>query len=115
MRAPFDTTCDLIYGPGGLSPGTVYATGVCRFVPLSPEDILLDPLDERQGYITMEFAIPNQPGVVNSNPLYAVNYDESDLIAIPTGSVPQYQVLFVERMTYRTHPVYYRVHVRFAP
>jgi hypothetical protein len=114
-RAPFDTSCDIYYGPGGLSPGAKYATANCRFVPDTIEGPLLYPLTDRVAYITMDSVVPNQPSVSGTDENVSYDYDASDIIAIPSGGTPVYQVLFVERLAYRTHTPYVRAHVRLFP
>lgn len=110
-RAPFDTTCDLIYGPSGLVPDTVYASDVpCHFVAEDYQIPQLYRLDERVAYITSE-SLPNQALVSGSSSNPSYNFDYADRIAIPSGSDPLYLVLFNEVVDYDGQPIYTRTHV----
>jgi hypothetical protein len=111
-RKPFDTSCDLIYGPNGLVPNTVYATGSCRVVPLITETPFVPPLSQQTAYITLDFAIPNGPRVTGSDPVWTYDYSYADVIAVPAGNIVSYQVIEVQRVLYRSHAVYYRAYVR---
>jgi hypothetical protein len=113
-RLPYDTVCDLVYGSSGLDPGVVYATGPCRFVWEQVQLPLLFPLSGRIGYITLDFSVPTQAAVSVVGSVYHTDYSYADLIAIPSGSVPNYQVLFVETVSYRSNPTYYRAHVQIV-
>lgn len=106
-RGPYDTTCDLIYGPSGASPGTVYATTNCRVVPLFTEKPLLYPLSLRTAYITMDL-LPNQAQVVGTLPNPALDWDFADRLAVPTGSAANYMALWSESMLWRAQALYYR-------
>lgn len=110
-RGSFDTTADLIYGPLGLIPGAVYSTQDCRFVPLLFSITDPIPLTERVGYITLAGPAPSAPKSTSIGIVYTVDYGFADLIAIPHGALPNYRVLFVESVIYRSHDPYYRVHV----
>jgi len=111
-RLPFDTTCDLIYGPSGSIPNTVYATCSCRVVRENYQLPDTLPLTLRRAYITLDAFLPTGPQVVQTGSSFASNYDFSDRIAVPSGSVPNWSVLFVETVNYLTEPQYYRAHVQ---
>ena len=111
MRGPFNNTVDLVYGPSGLIPGAVYATGPCRFVREDIEIPLLPPLTGRVAYVTLDFALPNQPGISGSFPVYSTDYDAADRIAIPSGESPQWLVLFVELVSPIGGVPYWRAHL----
>jgi hypothetical protein len=111
-RKPYDTSCDLIYGANGASPGGIYASGPCRVVPLRTETTQIQPFASQYAYITMDFAIPTGPNVVNADPVFTYDFSYSDLIAVPNGIPPNFQVLEVQKMAYKSHPVYYRAVVR---
>lgn len=113
MRAPYDTTCDLVYGPSGAVPGTVYSTRSCRLVFDSHELIQSLPFSERVAYITMDGPAANSYRFTDhGGGDYDLDFSFADLVAVPSGGVPGYQVLFVEEVVYKSHPVYYRVHVQ---
>lgn len=112
MRAPYNTTCDLIYGPSGLVPFTVYASGNCRLIPESIQAIQIAPLNLRYGYITLDFAMPNQASVSNVGDIFTTDYSFADLIAIPTGNSFNFRVLWVEIVTYLSHAPYFRAQVQ---
>ena len=114
-RLPYDTNCDLVYGPNGLHPGQVYASGPCRVVYDSFQVPLLDPLSSRKAYVTLDFAEPNQALVTGLFPVLATDYSYADIIQILGAAVERWYVLFVERVTYRTHPSYFRAYVSESP
>lgn len=114
-RAPFNTTCDIVYGLHGAFPGVVRGSGPCRLVAERVQIIKVKPLHYRLDYVTLDVLFPGEPVVSNVGGLYTVDYDAADLIAVPSGSTPKYQVMFVETVTYLSHPVYYRAHVRSYP
>lgn len=113
-RGPFDTTVDLIYGAKGLTPGLIYSTRSCRFVPLLFPISPLIPFSNRVAYVTMDGPIVNvaQFVYIPLLQIYRGDLGFADLLAIPHGHAPNYQVLFVEPITYRSHPPYFRVHVQ---
>ena len=106
-RARYDTTCDLYYGPNGLVPNTKYAMTDCRVVPLFTELPQVYPFSLRVAYITMALR-PNQPKCPGVLPTPALDWSFADTIAVPTGAVPNYQVLLTEQMLWRRQAVYYR-------
>lgn len=59
----------------------------------------------------MDSVVPNGPSVSSVGSLFTSDYGKSDLVAIPSGSDPAFQVLFVESVVYRSHLPYVRVHV----
>jgi hypothetical protein len=111
-RASFNTTCDLVYGPSGAIPNAVYASGPCRVVPELYEIPLQVPLSARVVYITLDFAVPNGPGISVAAPIYTFDYDFADTIVVPSGGSTTYEVLFVEQVDYLGHPTYWRAHCR---
>lgn len=115
MRAAFNTTCDLINGPGGPDPGNVRVSGACRAVPETHQLPTSLPLSDRVAYITMIFATPLPPLVTPDGDDYVLNMGWADMIAIPSGNIPVYQVLFVELVDTYAFPDYYRAHVREIP
>lgn len=112
MRAPYDNTCDLYYGLSGLLPYTRYASGPCRFVKERFAVASFEPFSERVAYVTMDFAVPNVPRVTPAGLVLSTDYTYADLLAVPSGSMPAYQVILVEDVAYYGESVYVRVHVR---
>lgn len=115
MRADLNTTCDVITGPTTAMPGVIVFSGMCRFVPEKKEIPLTSPISERLAYVTMDAGVPVGPAVSGGPEVFAVDYGKSNLIAIPMGNVPAFQVLFTEVLTPFVRPIYYRAHVRYFP
>lgn len=113
-RGPYNKTCDLIYGSSGLHPGMVYKTLPCRLVEESYEDIFNLPWSQRVAYVTMD-DVPNVASVSSAGYVFSSDFAFADLIAVPSGSPANYQVLFVEVVSYKSQPAYSRVHVRSYP
>lgn len=111
-RLPYNTTCDLIYGASGAHPGVVYASGACRLVPNLVQLPQLIPLANRVAYVDLEFAVPNQGKVTGSSLDYTTDYAYADLVAIPSGFVANFQVLFVEKVSPFHGGLYYRAHLQ---
>lgn len=110
-RAPYDTTVDLIYGPDGVSPGLVYSTQNCRFVPSIVTPHGPAPLDQAVGYVTMDGPEPNLAFVITIGSVFSWNMGFADRLAVPHGAAANYLVLWIDHVVYRTHPPYYRVWV----
>jgi hypothetical protein len=115
MRAQYDNTCDFVTGPGAPIPGVVSFFGPCRVVTEIEEVIATSPLSERLAYITTSSGVPVGPGVVGGPSSYTTDYLQADTVAIPSGNVPTYQVMFVETVTPFGRPSYQRAHVRLLP
>ncbi len=115
MRATYDTTCDVITGPSSPSPGVVIFSCPCRLVFEKKELILTDPLADRIAYITMDGGIPVGPNSIGGPAVYTVDYGYANIVSIPSGNLPVYQVLFTEVVLHIPSPLYYRAHVRVIP
>ena len=110
-RGGFNTTCDLVYGSGHASPGTVYDSRICRLVGEIWQDMSLDPFSLRHYYVTMEGDKPNEAAATFVGHSYTLDFNLADRIAIPSGSAPQYIVLFVEAVKQGPEPDYWRASV----
>ena len=110
-RAPYDTTCDFIYGALGVHPGVVYASQSCRFVRVAVPIVSNPPLPSRVGYVTLDGPPPNEPGVIVFGSSVFTDYRFADFLAVPHGSSTLFQVLFVEKVTPFLRSPYFRVHV----
>jgi hypothetical protein len=116
MRAAYDTSCDIVDGPGTLSPGTVRHAGVpCRLVSdlqvfqrekWLDQDVAYVTMDESDVHAVIEFSAP---------PDYTIKTELCDRLAIPSGAAPGYTVLWTERVSPANQPTYYRAHVRATP
>lgn len=115
MRAELNTTCDVVTGPSAAVPGVIVFSGPCRFVPETKEIPESQPLTERIAYVTFDTAVVLGPLVTGGPDLYNYDYSWSDIVAIPSGNIPIYQVLFVESVAPFGRPVYHRSHVRYSP
>jgi len=115
MRAVYNSTCDFVSGPSTASPGVIRFSGLCRFVEERIQIPLTTPLDERLAYVTVDAGVPYGPNVLSIGEVYTVDYTYSDRVAIPSGMVPAYEVLFVELVTPVPGNAYYRAHVRLIP
>lgn len=110
-RGSFNTTCDLIKGPGASSPGSVYSTRDCRLVGEIYQDMSLSPFSLRRYYVTMEGAKPNEAASTNIGEVFSFDFAKADRIALPSGVAANFVVLFVEYVTQGPEPNYYRVSV----
>lgn len=115
MRARFNTTCDIITGASSPIPGEVIFTCPCRFVPETKELPLTDPLSDRVAYVTMDGGIPVGPDVSGGPDMYISNYGYANVVSIPSGNIPVYQIMFTEVVLHIPGPLYYRAHVRVIP
>ncbi len=115
MRADYNQTCDVITGPSSPIPGVVIFSCPCRFVAETKEIPLTDPLSDRVAYVTMDGGIPSGPDVIGGPVSYTSDFGFANLIAVPSGNVPVYQVLFVEVVVNIPGPFYARAHVRLRP
>lgn len=113
MRAVLDTTCDIIDGPSGANPGVVrHANVPCRIVP--QVQILPVPkfLNLRTHWINMdEMDCIGAAIAAGGGPLFSVNLDFGDRIAIPSGAAADYVVLWTEDVTPFGEPTYRRANV----
>jgi len=111
-RAAFNTTCDLVWGPGTATPGVVRVANVpCRYVP---EDIELPTLERMAGrlaYVNMDAATPQLATIGGSIDAQTLDYDFADRIAIPSGVAPIYLALLNETLTPGVGTPYVRCHV----
>jgi len=115
MRAELNTTCDVITGPTTATPGVIVFSGMCRLVPETKEIPLTSPISERLAYVTMDAGAPVGPVATGGPEVFTVDYGKANLIAIPMGNVPAFQVLFTEVLTPFVRPIYYRAHIRYFP
>jgi len=115
MRAISNTSCDVVAGPGSATPGAILFSGPCRLVEERHEFPLTVPLTDRVAYVTMDSGVPSGPGVTMVGETYTSDYSMSDRIAIPSGNVAVYEVLFTESMIPYGTPAYVRAHVRIVP
>lgn len=113
MKAPFNTRCDIYYGPEGTTPGALRASDVpCRFVPdLCFVDVELPLLDSTQ-YLTVEELIPTGPSFTETDVgKYAVNFQVADRISLEVGLPPTLVVYRVESRVWDTGEEYWRAHL----
>lgn len=111
-RADFADTIDLVCGPLGVTPYTVYASGPARFVPETTQFPLDDLLSTRVAYVTLDFATPNGPQESSAGQTFSLNYLYADWIAFPSGGLVGFRVLFVEQVLLASSLAYYRAHVQ---
>jgi len=116
MRAVYDTTCDIINGPGTASPGTVrHANVPCRLVV---ETIIL-PREKwvmfRTHYVTMDEFDCHAEIITTTGVIYEIITKNCDRLAIPSGAASGYTVLWTEAITPTHGTPYLRVNVRNSP
>lgn len=117
MRAIYNTTCDIIDGPGTASPGTVrHAAVPCRLVV----ETIIKPFEKwlraRTHYVTLDEANILGGFVEATSPTtFTVDTDDADRLAIPSGAAAGYTVIFTEVITPLIDPVYRRAHVVNVP
>lgn len=120
-RAPFNQTCDLIWGPGTATPGVVRMPMVqCRVVLQGEITSTAFPMNMRVAWITMDRIEPNGPYVTSVVPGGPTTFDytQSDVVAIPSGGAPVYCIVDVEHVVPFGGPNYWRasvVHLPFPP
>lgn len=115
MRAVFDTTCDFVAGPSTATPGVVRFTCPCRVVAEYLELPQSIPMSDRLAYITEDTDVPTSPSVSAVGEVYTTDYGMADRVAVPSGNIPIYEVLFVELVIPHLTNPYYRSHVRQIP
>jgi hypothetical protein len=114
-RAPYDTTCDIIDGPGTATPGNVrHANVPCRVVDDSIVRQREKWLDLEAAYVTMDETDVHAAFVFAVPPDYTITPANCDRLAIPTGAAATHTVLWTESVTQGTDPVYYRAHVKLG-
>lgn len=116
MRADYDTTCDVIDGPGTATPGNVRHAGVqCRLVDDSIVFQREKWLDQDVAYVTMDESDVHAVLVSAGGPDFVTVDAECDRLAIPSGAAAGYTVLWTESVSPDGAAVYYRAHVRASP
>jgi len=102
MRREFDTTCDLINGPGAAAPGVVRVAGAaCRVVI---DDFFVDtqpPLDACRRYFTISAAEPRGPTNIDlTGDKWRFDFTFSDRVVFASIPATTWQVQRVERCTW---------------
>jgi len=111
-RAAYNTTCDIINGPGTASPGTIrHANVPCRFVS---DSIIFQRekwLDQDVAYVTMDESDIGAYYEFNPIPDYTIKPKLCDRLAIPSGVAANFTVLWTEKVFPAFVAPYYRAHV----
>lgn len=111
-RAAFNTTCDIIYGPGTATPGDVKATVDCRLVV--EDGITLEGVGApTRGHYLTHNGSPNVPAW--SSPAFGMDPQLADQVAIPAGDPPNWWVLWEEVIAWDGQTTYYRSHLIALP
>lgn len=114
-RAPYNTTCDIIDGPGTATPGNVrHANVPCRYVE---DDRVVQRekwLDFDAAYITMDESDVHAVFSFTVPPDYEILTEECDRIAIPSGAAAGYTVLWTEEVFPDVGASYFRAHVKIG-
>lgn len=112
VRAPYNTTANLITGPGMVPPNSVFATVPARFVEETDTPILSGIDGKRSAYVTLDGPAPTAPPITTLGQTLSMDFDFGDRIEIPAGSGNLYTIIFVERMNPPFGAAsYYRAHV----
>lgn len=116
MKAPYDTTCDIIDGPGTMTPGNVrHANVPCRLVG----DLIVHTrekwLNLDVAYVTMDETDVHAEIFQAPVGVYTITDANCDRLAIPSGAAASHTVLWTESISPFGQPVYYRAHVRASP
>lgn len=119
MRAPFNTTCDIVSGPYSVLPGTVRVGGLpCRFIlqnQISNVPPSHKPWQDVFAYVTMETDFPATFASVNlGGGRYDVKFAGMEALVIPSGGAITYYPVLVEEVLPASGLLYYRCHVRAA-
>lgn len=112
MRGPFNTTVDVFCGPGSPTPGVLRGTFNCRLVPADGIFLVGVNSPPRWGWVTLEGLMPTG---CFSAPELAMDQTLADLIAIPSGTTPQWYVLFSEEVFWRSQRIYWRANLVLLP
>src|SRR5215208_5725587 len=114
MRAIYNTTCDIIDGPGTATPGTVrHANVPCRLII----ETIIIPLnlfvDQRTHYMTTD-ELDVHGGVITPDGAqkWRIAGLRADRIAIQSGAAAGYTALWEELVTPSSGTPYLRVHLR---
>lgn len=112
MRAPFNTTCDVFFGPGSATPGALRGTCQARFVPAHGVSLTGPGAPLRVAWVTMQAVKPQGAWT-----RLAFGYDPGlgDQVAVPAGGLKQWWVLFVEEISWRNRERYYRANIVLLP
>jgi len=120
-RAPFNTTCDLIWGPLHPGAGTIRVADVpCRVVNSLVIDEQEFPLNLEEAYVTME-EMPIGYGTYNGldqalQPFVTWEFDNSDRLAIPAGGAATHGIIWHEAIPARPgQAAYYRCRIMTLP
>lgn len=111
-RAPFNTTCDVYCGPESASPGALRGTFDCRLVLQTGIVLTGTGHPVRVSWVTMDAIQPRGSWDI---PSFDVTPGKADQIAIPSGTLPAWWVIFSEKVDWKGRPVYYRAHVAALP
>jgi len=111
-RAAFNTTCDLFQGPGAAAPGQFIGTFDCRLVLADAIFLVGADAPLRVAWMTIEAAIPTGSF---SAPILSADSALADRVAIPSGTAPQWWVLFTESVLWQTQPIYWRANLVELP
>lgn len=112
MRGPFNTTCDIICGPGSATPGVLRGTFPCRYVAADGIFLVGAHSPGRVGWITVAGILPRGPWTA---PGIGMDVSVADLVAVPSGVAPQYYVLYTDEVFWRGQPLYYRANLVLLP
>jgi hypothetical protein len=116
MKSPYDTTCDIIDGPGTVTAGTIRHSNVpCRVVSdlivFQREKWLLQDV----AYVTMDESDVHSAITTPDNLVFTITDGFADRLAIPSGGAATHTVLWTEMVSPAGQPAYYRAHVRASP
>ena len=112
MRKPFDTTCDVYKGPGTTTPGLFVGTFPCRYVREDGIFAIGNGHVPIPAYMTIEGYTPVGFWTV---PFLGVDASLADQIAIPSGNVPMFWVIYTDVIVWHVQPAYYRAYLAFLP
>jgi len=111
-RAPFDTTCDLYTGPGTASPGTFIGTFPCRLVVEDGIEPVGTGNRDIPYYLTID---AYQPRGAWTAPFFGMDAALSDQVAVPSGTMPQWWVLYTDHIIWRGQAEYFRSYLVDLP
>lgn len=114
-RAPYDTTADLILGPGVPGAGTVYRTIDCRFVPQTQIGYEGLPLALSSVWITFDPPGAHTPDFTFAVGGWSCDVTRADDVAVPSGAVPEWWVCEMAAVFAPGQPVYVRVSLAPLP
>lgn len=112
MRLPFNTTCDLYYGPSSATPGMLRGTFPCRYVVEDAIFTVGSGVPNIPAYMTIDAVMPTGAFTI---PELGLDPGLSDQVSIPSGTSPKFWVIYTDQILWKWHTPYYRAYLVRLP